>query len=101
MSVNIILCFPLFLTNENTQKYPEQTEKFYDELTSFTNKNSKRDDLVIGAVFNAGTKLTSNEHTLYQNNVGKYSYSEINGNGRFLLDFCKTHDLKLINTFLN
>ena len=96
--VNVISAYSP--TNENTKKCPEQTEKFYDELTSVINKINKRDDLVIGADFNARTKLTFNEHKLYQTNVGKYSHSEINENGRFLLDFCKIHDLKLTNTFL-
>ena len=86
-------------TEEETEKYPEKTDDFYNRITTVINNINKRDTLVIGGDFNARTKLaTQEERELYKDIVGKYARNEINENGKYLIEFCKIHNLQLVNT---
>ena len=67
-------------TLENTIKNPEETNAFYDELTSLLKLNKNRDAVIIGGDFNAKTKLSTYNS---QRVVGKYAKSQINKNERF------------------
>ena len=90
--INIISTYAPTL--ENTQKKPEETQNFYNKLSSVIKMTKNRDALIIGGDFNAKTKLTNNNlHKMYKQNVGKYSKSEINENGELLLEFAKSQNL--------
>ena len=89
-------------TLEETVKRPKETEKLYDQISSVINKINKRDTLIVGGDFNARVKPTNDEE---RNNskgiVGRYAHnnSKLNENGKLLIEICKIHNLKLINTF--
>ena len=87
-------------TMEITKNNPEVTNQFYNQLSSTVKLFSKRDALIIGGDFNAKTRLAdSSVFKSYNQNVGKYAKSTINENGQLLLEFAKTHNLRLTNTF--
>ena len=49
-------------TMENTIKNPEDTKKFYDQLTSVIKLARKRQAIIIGGDFNAKTKSPRNRN---------------------------------------
>ena len=87
-------------TLERTQKSPEETINFYNELSSVIKLTNSRDMIIIGGDFNAKTKpkckLTMQT---FNKNVGMYGKGYINENGQHLLEFAKQQNLKLTNTF--
>ena len=86
-------------TLDQTKKNPENTEKFYNDLT-MTVQSSKSNMILIGGDFNARTKISDNiERQNYANILGAYARNTINQNGRYLIDFCKINKLKISNTF--
>ena len=96
--VNIISAYAPTL--ETTNKTPEITTQFYEELESLIKLTNSRDTLIIGGDFNAKTKLGNK--MLYENYnkiIGKYGHGMINKNGHILLEFAKRNDLRLTNTF--
>ena len=88
-------------TSETTEKKPEITQKFYNKLSSTIKLLNNRDALIIGADFNAKTKLPRDNtvNNIYKKQVGRHAKSEINENGHLLLEFAKLHQLCLTNTF--
>ena len=87
-------------TEDETSKHPEETELFYNKLTTVVNKLSKRYTLIIGGDFNARTKLSDPaEQKQYSKVLGKYARNQANKNGKLLIEFCKMHNLQLVNTF--
>ena len=87
-------------TEDETGKYPEKTDEFYNKLSTVISKVSKRDILVVGGDFNARTKFqTDVEKEENSDIVGKYARNDINENGKHLIELCKIHNLKLVNTF--
>ena len=47
------------LTDDETEKHPEKTEQFYNNLTTVVNKCSMRYTFIVGGDFNALTKLSN------------------------------------------
>lgn len=85
-------------TSEITRKNPEETQRFYDTLTSVVNKVTRRQTIIIEGAFNAKTKMKSKEDELNKI-VGKYAKNEMNENGEKLIEFCNAHNLRITNTF--
>ena len=77
-------------TLEETVKKPADTEKLYNQISSVINKINNRDTLIVGGDFNARVKPTNDEE---RNNskgiVGKYAHSDLNENGKLLIELCK------------
>ena len=65
-------------TLEQTQKNPQNTEKFYEDLEDIINTTSRRHLLTIAGNLNA---KTDTGHTDYPDNIGRYGKGEINQNG--------------------
>ena len=95
--IHLISCYAP--TEDQTTKNREETEKFYNKLSALINRISKRDTLIVGGDFNARTKLTDTNRDGFLNNVGRYARNTINENGKYLVELCKIHNLKLTNTF--
>ena len=93
-------CISKYLFPEDeTEKYPEKTEQFYNKLTTVVNKCSMRYTLIVGGDFNTRTKLSNQmEIEQCQNILGRYARSNNNSNGRNLIEFCKMYNVKLTNT---
>ena len=87
-------------TQRSTEKDPNVTLDFYDELNATMKQTKPGDTLLIGGDFNAKTKI-SDEHVkrIYKDTVGNYSVSSTNTNGTHLLEFAKSHHMKITNTF--
>ena len=85
-------------TLDTTKKHPEETQKFYDMLTSVVNKIKRRETIIIGGDFNAKTKVKVKDNALNKI-VGNYAKSDQNENGEKLIEFCNIHDLRITNTF--
>ena len=85
-------------TNECTKKDPNNTKTFYQNLSDIINKTGKNDTLIIGGDFNAKTKKTNRDPSLFKI-IGKYAKSNINENGEKLIELCGIHNLRITNTF--
>lgn len=81
-------------TLEKTVKDPEQTRKFYDQLSFIINKVT-----ITGEDFNAKTKIERSvkDHILNKT-TGRCPKSKINKNGEKLIEFCSLHNLRITNT---
>ena len=82
----------------NSEKNPDVREKFYSELDSVIKKHKSRHVTIIAGDFNAKTG-SAREEKIYHDNIGKYGKGKTNNNGYHLLNFVKTHNLKLTNTY--
>lgn len=85
-------------TSESTNKNPESTAEFYNELSSVISKVKEKEALVIGGDFNAKTKQRSTTDTK-STATGRYCKNDINQNGELLLEFAEINNLKITNTF--
>ena len=80
-----------------TDHTDEETELFYNELQDSISKISKKDILVIQGDWNA--KIGKDAITDWGRTSGKYCNSTTNERGYRLLEFAKTNDLIVANTF--
>ena len=85
-------------TLEKSEKNPELRDNFYNDLNSVVAKVKPRNMLIIAGDYNAKTGSARNEN-IYNKQLGKYGKGDVNSNGYQLLEFAKTNDLKLVNTF--
>ena len=85
-------------TLESSEKNPEVRENFYNDLDSVIKKHKSRHITIIAGDFNAKTGSAKNEK-MYHLTIGKYGKGEINNNGYHLLNFAKSNDMRLTNTF--
>ena len=85
-------------TLDKSEKNPDVSEQFYNELNSVVTTVRKRNFLLVAGDFNAKTGSAFSDQ-IYTRNIGKYGKGEVNSNGYQLLEFAKTNDLKLTNTF--
>ena len=85
-------------TSDRTSKNPEDTVKFYENLSSVIKKTKCKETLIIGGDFNSKTKLSEIPPRLSKV-IGSHAKSHINKNGEMLLEFAEMHDLKITNTF--
>ena len=82
-------------TLEQTQKNPQNTEKFYEDLEGIINTTSCRHLLTIAGDLNAKAGAG---HTDYPDNIGRYGKGEINQNGQYLAEMLHRTDMYLTNT---
>ena len=66
------------------QKRSKQYKIFQQKLSNSINKIEKKDTLIIGGDFNAKTKMTNRDLSLFKT-IGKYAKSNINENGEKLI----------------
>ena len=93
--VIIILC-AYAPTMEVSEKDPQQTEIFYEQLDrELTTINKSKHTIILLGDFNA---KTGSGYKDFKQNMGKYGKGKLNENGRNLLELCKKHDLFLTNT---
>ena len=85
-------------TLDKSEKHPEQRENFYTKLDSVLQTISNRNIVIVIGDFNAKTgSATHNE--IYHPIIGKYGKGQLNNNGKHLLNFASSNNLKLVNTF--
>ena len=73
-------------------------KNFTLKLDSVIKKHKSRHGTIIAGDFNAKTG-SAREEKIYHDNIGKYGKGKTNNNGYHLLNFVKTHNLKLTNTY--
>ena len=67
-------------------------------MNSVVTAVKRRNFLIVAGDYNAKTG-SAFKSELYTSNLGKYGKGEVNSNGYQLLEFAKTNDLRLANTF--
>ena len=85
-------------TLDKSEKNKDIREKFYTDLDSIIKKHKSRHITIVAGDFNAKTGSAKNKD-IYHSTIGKYGKGEINTNGYHLLNFAKTQNFKLTNTF--
>ena len=81
-------------TTDNTY---EETEIFYNQFQNSISKMSKKDIMVIQGDMNA--KIDKDAHKNWGSTLGIFCNSVTNERGYRLLEFAKTNELKIVNTF--
>ena len=79
----------------NEENMEEETEKFYSRLQDVVCSIPKRDMLLILGDFNARVGCDS---STWEGVMGNHGPSELNENGRRLLEFCTCNNLVVTNT---
>ena len=91
--ITIINCYAPHL--EITQKKPEETQKFYNQLENTVKKLQNKSSLmIIGGDLNACVGKKREEEEC----IGRYSKGIRNENGEKLIEFCKMNEMLLTNT---
>ena len=85
-------------TSESTVKDSEKTRTFYEQLSDIISNINRNVLIIIGGHFNAKTKMR-NRDPLLNKIIGKYAKSDINENGKKLIEPCNLHNLRITDTF--
>ena len=81
-------------TTERRQKYPDEFETFYKDLTKTIKDIGKKTFLLLSGDFNAkGGQFTEGD-----NSIGKYSKGRRNENGKTLIELCESENLFITNS---
>ena len=86
-------------TLECSEKNPDTTDIFCNELERVTKKVKSRDNLLKAGNFNLKTGTTALESSIYKKQTGKYGKGKANINGYRLFELEKSQSLKLTNIF--
>ena len=85
-------------TLERSEKNPELREAFYNKLNSVLKTFKTRHIVIICGDFNAKVGVRKNDDTVHQI-CGSYGKGNPNSNGDTLLNFAKSNNLVITNTF--
>ena len=104
-----IICISLFIYGSSTSIISayaptnayevDQKLEFYDNLQQSTSAIPQKQDLYIGADFNARVGRTKRGDDEWSKVLGNFGRGQLNDNGQHLLEFCTQNDLRICNSF--